>query len=52
VNRVTLTGHLGAAPEIKIMPSGDIVANVRLAARELGRARQRQRTPRLGSGTP
>jgi single-strand DNA-binding protein len=34
VNRVTLTGHLGADPEIKTMPSGDIVANVRLASTE------------------
>ena len=31
VNRVTLVGHLGADPEVRYMPNGDAVANLRLA---------------------
>lgn len=31
VNKVTLVGHLGADPEIRYMPSGDAIANFRLA---------------------
>ena len=32
VNRVILTGYLGADPEVNTMPSGDLAANVRLAS--------------------
>jgi len=32
VNRVILTGYLGADPEVNTMPSGDLVANVRMAS--------------------
>ncbi len=31
VNRVILVGNLGADPEIRNLPSGDVVANIRLA---------------------
>lgn len=31
VNRVTLIGNLGADPEVRYLPSGDAVANIRLA---------------------
>ena len=31
VNKVTLLGHLGADPEVRYMPNGDAVANLRLA---------------------
>jgi single-strand DNA-binding protein len=33
-NKVILTGHLGADPEFKHLPSGDAVANIRLASSE------------------
>jgi single stranded DNA-binding protein len=33
-NKVILTGHLGADPELKHLPSGDAVANIRLATSE------------------
>jgi len=33
-NKVILTGHLGADPELKHLPSGDAVANIRLASSE------------------
>ena len=33
-NKVILTGHLGADPELKHLPSGDPVANIRLASSE------------------
>ncbi|NCC30101.1 MAG: single-stranded DNA-binding protein, partial [Gammaproteobacteria bacterium] len=31
VNKVILIGNLGADPEVRYMPSGDAVANVRIA---------------------
>src|SRR6201747_796548 len=31
VNRVILVGNLGADPELRYLPSGDAVANIRLA---------------------
>jgi len=31
VNKVTLIGNLGADPEVRYLPSGDAVANIRLA---------------------
>lgn len=34
VNKVILIGHLGADPEVKYMPSGNAVANLRLATDE------------------
>ncbi len=33
-NKVIVTGHLGADPEIKYLPSGDAVATIRLASNE------------------
>ena len=33
-NRVILTGHLGADPALNHLPSGDAVANIRLATTE------------------
>ena len=34
VNRVILVGHLGADPEMRYLPGGDAVANLRLATTE------------------
>ena len=34
VNKVILIGNLGADPEVRYMPSGDAVANVRIATSE------------------
>jgi single-strand DNA-binding protein len=34
VNKVILIGNLGAEPEVRYMPSGDAVANVRIATSE------------------
>ena len=34
INKVILIGNLGADPEVRYMPSGDPVANVRLATSE------------------
>lgn len=34
LNRVTLIGNVGADPEIRFMPNGDVVANIRLATTE------------------
>ena len=31
VNKVIIVGNLGADPEVKYMPSGDAVANIRVA---------------------
>lgn len=31
VNKVILVGNLGADPEVRHLPSGDAVANIRLA---------------------
>ncbi|MBK1708309.1 single-stranded DNA-binding protein [Marichromatium gracile] len=39
VNKVILIGNLGADPEIRYMPSGDAVANLRLATSESWRDR-------------
>jgi single-strand DNA-binding protein len=32
VNRVIITGYLGAEPEVNTLPSGDLAANVRIAS--------------------
>ena len=34
VNKVILVGNLGADPEVRYMPNGDAVANIRLATSE------------------
>lgn len=34
VNKVILVGNLGADPEVRYMPNGDAVANIRLATTE------------------
>lgn len=34
VNKVIVVGHLGADPEVKVMPSGDAVANFNVATTE------------------
>lgn len=34
VNKVTLLGRLGADPEVRFMPSGSAVANIRLATND------------------
>ena len=34
VNKATLIGHLGADPEMRYLPNGDAVANLRLATTE------------------
>ena len=34
INKVILIGNLGADPEIKYMPSGEAVANLRIATSE------------------
>jgi single-strand DNA-binding protein len=40
VNKVTLLGRLGAAPEVRYMPSGNAIANLRLATNESYKDRQ------------
>lgn len=40
VNKVILIGNLGAAPEVKNLPSGGIVANIRLATTDTWNDRQ------------
>ena len=40
VNKVILIGNLGADPEVKYMPSGSAVANVRLATSESWKDKQ------------
>ncbi|ROR34854.1 single-stranded DNA-binding protein [Inmirania thermothiophila] len=40
VNKVILIGNLGADPEVRYMPSGGAVANVRLATTDSWRDRQ------------
>ncbi|MDA7742031.1 single-stranded DNA-binding protein [Francisellaceae bacterium] len=40
VNKVTLLGRLGADPEVRYMPSGNAVANLRLATNESYKDRQ------------
>ncbi|HYW05093.1 MAG TPA: single-stranded DNA-binding protein, partial [Gammaproteobacteria bacterium] len=37
VNKVILIGNLGVDPEVKYMPSGSAVANVRLATTDTWR---------------
>lgn len=34
VNKVILVGNLGAEPEVRYMPNGDAVANIRMATTE------------------
>lgn len=40
INKVFLIGHLGADPEIRHMPSGDAMANVRIATSETWKDKQ------------
>src|SRR4051794_24199565 len=40
VNKVILIGNLGAEPEVRYMPSGQAVANVRLATSESWRDKE------------
>ncbi|MGH8507437.1 MAG: single-stranded DNA-binding protein [Gammaproteobacteria bacterium] len=40
INKVILIGNLGAEPEVRFMPSGQAVANVRLATNETWRDRE------------
>jgi len=40
VNKVILIGHLGADPEVRYMPSGAAVANVRIATSESWKDKQ------------
>jgi single-strand DNA-binding protein len=40
VNKVILIGHLGADPDIRYLPNGDAVANIRLATSESWRDKQ------------
>ncbi|MDJ0861885.1 MAG: single-stranded DNA-binding protein, partial [Gammaproteobacteria bacterium] len=40
VNKVILIGNLGADPEVRYMPSGGAVANVRLATTDSWKDRQ------------
>lgn len=40
VNRVTLIGHLGADPDVRYMPSGKAVTNIRIATSEAWKDRQ------------
>jgi single-strand DNA-binding protein len=40
INKVILIGHLGADPDIRYLPNGDAVANVRLATSESWRDKQ------------
>jgi single-strand DNA-binding protein len=40
VNKVILIGNLGADPEVRYMPSGDAVANVRIATSEAWKDKQ------------
>ncbi|MGH8533189.1 MAG: single-stranded DNA-binding protein [Gammaproteobacteria bacterium] len=40
INKVFLIGNLGAEPEVRFMPSGQAVANVRLATNETWRDRE------------
>ena len=48
INLVILVGHLGADPEVRYMPSGDAVANIRIAVSEAwkdkGSGEQKERT--------
>lgn len=34
INKVILIGHLGADPDMRYLPNGDAVANIRLATSE------------------
>ena len=40
INKVILIGNLGADPEVRFMPSGGAVANVRVATNETWKDRQ------------
>jgi single-strand DNA-binding protein len=40
INKVILIGHLGAEPEVRYMPSGQAVANLRLATSESWRDKE------------
>lgn len=46
MNQVNLIGRLGADPEIRAMPSGDSVANLRLATSERWRDKQGEQQER------
>lgn len=40
INKVILIGHLGAEPEVRYMPSGQAIANLRLATSESWRDKE------------
>src|SRR6516162_4103951 len=46
VNKVILIGHLGAKPELKYLPSGQAVCEMRLATNEVWNDKQNQRQER------
>ena len=46
VNKVILIGHLGAKPEVKYLPSGNGVAELRLATNDVWTDKQGQRQER------
>jgi single-strand DNA-binding protein len=46
VNKVILIGHLGAKPELKYLPSGQAVCEMRLATNEVFNDKQNQRQER------
>jgi single stranded DNA-binding protein len=51
VNKVILVGNLGADPEIRYLPSGEAVANLRLATTDYleGQGRQQAGSHRVAS---
>src|SRR5579859_5533943 len=46
VNKVILIGHLGAKPELKYLPSGQAVCEMRLATNDVWQDKQNQRQER------
>jgi single-strand DNA-binding protein len=46
VNKVILIGHLGAKPELKYLPSGQAVCEMRIATNEVFNDKQQQRQER------
>src|SRR5438309_11702546 len=46
VNKVILIGHLGAKPELKYLPSGQAVCEMRIATNEVFNDKQGQRQER------
>lgn len=46
VNKVILVGNLGADPEVRYMPSGDAIANLRLATTDIWKDKSGERQER------